>query len=73
MFDGLRGFLSGEDAQGYASAGAAVGLSEGAARVTVHRLRQQYRERLRDEIAQTVDEPGRVDDELRHLLAALRE
>jgi RNA polymerase sigma-70 factor (ECF subfamily) len=73
MFDGLRGFLSGEDAQGYAAAGAAVGLSEGAARVTVHRLRQQYRERLRDEIAQTVDEPGRVDDELRHLLAALRE
>lgn len=72
MFDGLRSFLSGDDTAGYAEAGAAIGLSEGAARVTVHRLRQQYRELLRDEIAQTVDGPEKVEEELRHLLAALR-
>jgi RNA polymerase sigma-70 factor (ECF subfamily) len=34
----------------------------------VHRLRQRYRQLLRDEIAQTVDGPGEVDEELRHLL-----
>jgi RNA polymerase sigma factor (sigma-70 family) len=72
MFAGLRSFVSGEDERGYAEAGAAVGLSEGAARVTVHRLRQQYRERLRQEILQTVDDPARVDEEIRHLMSALR-
>jgi RNA polymerase sigma-70 factor (ECF subfamily) len=69
----MKVYLSGdEDAPGYAEVGTRVGLSEGAARVAVHRLRQQYRELLRDEIAQTVEGPGQIEDELRHLLAALR-
>jgi RNA polymerase sigma-70 factor (ECF subfamily) len=46
-------------------------VDEGALRVTVHRLRKRYRELLRDEIAQTLAEPGQVDEELRSLLAAL--
>jgi RNA polymerase sigma-70 factor (ECF subfamily) len=37
--------------------------------VSVHRLRQRYGELLRDEIAQTVNDPADVDDELRHLLS----
>jgi RNA polymerase sigma factor (sigma-70 family) len=72
LFRGLSGFLTGDDTVGFASAGAAVGLSEGAARVAVHRLRQQYRERLRREIADTLEDPDRTEEELRHLLAALR-
>jgi hypothetical protein len=72
MFAGLRSFLSGEDERGFAEAGAAVGLSEGAARVTVHRLRQQYRTLLREEILQTLDDPARVEEEIRHLMSALR-
>lgn len=72
MFDGLSSFLSGDASEGFAVAGAAVGLSEGAARVTVHRLRQRYRELVRNEIAQTVEAEDRIEDEMRELLAALR-
>jgi RNA polymerase sigma factor (sigma-70 family) len=72
-FEIMRAFLSGDqDAPAYAEAGTRLGMSEGAARVAVHRLRQRYRELLRDEIAQTVATTGDVEDELRHLLLALR-
>jgi RNA polymerase sigma-70 factor (ECF subfamily) len=37
----------------------------------VHRLRQRYRQLLRDEIAQTVAEPGEVNEELHHLFTVL--
>ncbi len=55
----------------YAQAAAAAGLSEGAARVAVHRLRKRYREVFREEIARTVADPAEVDAELRHLIAVL--
>lgn len=55
----------------YAELGAWIGLSEGAVKVAVHRLRQRYRELLRAEIAETVDSPAEVDDEIRHLFTAL--
>jgi RNA polymerase sigma-70 factor (ECF subfamily) len=48
------------------------GLSEGAVRVAMHRLRESFRELLRKEVARTVTSPGDVDDELRQLVAALR-
>jgi RNA polymerase sigma-70 factor (ECF subfamily) len=73
-FERLRVFLSGDsDSPGYASVGTELGWSEGATRVAVHRLRQQYRDSLREEIAQTIANPTEVEDELRHLLAVLRE
>ena len=53
-------------------AAARLGLSEGAVAITVHRLRQSYRRLLREAIAQTVQRPEEVDDEMRHLLAVLR-
>jgi RNA polymerase sigma-70 factor (ECF subfamily) len=40
--------------------------------VATHRLRKRYRQLLRDEIAQTTASPDDVDDEIRHLFAALR-
>ena len=46
-------------------------MNEGAVKVAVHRLRQQYRELLRAEIAETVASPAKVEDELRSLFAAL--
>ena len=49
-----------------------LGLSAGAIRVAVHRLRQRYRELLRAEVAHTVAAPADVDDELRHLVKVLR-
>lgn len=49
----------------------ALGVSEPALWVALHRLRKRYREVLRAEVAQTVADPGEIDAELRHLLAAV--
>jgi RNA polymerase sigma factor (sigma-70 family) len=50
---------------------ARLGVSESAAYSAVHRLRQRYGARLRDEIARTVAAPEEIDDELRHLARVL--
>jgi RNA polymerase sigma-70 factor (ECF subfamily) len=46
-------------------------MTEGAVRVAVHRLREQYRERLRAEVAHTMDHPGGVDEELHYLIGLM--
>ena len=46
-------------------------MTEGTLRVTIHRLRQRYRQLLRAEIANTVATPQEIDDEIRHLFSAL--
>src|ERR1051325_3707538 len=46
-------------------------ISEGNQKVTVHRLRQRYRELLRAEVANTVSDPGEIEPELRDLFRAL--
>ena len=46
-------------------------MSDGAVRVALHRLRNRYRELLRDEIAQTLADPSGMDEEMRALVAAL--
>jgi RNA polymerase sigma-70 factor (ECF subfamily) len=55
----------------YAELAARLGTSEGAIKVMVHRLRQRYRELLEAEIANTVSSPEEIEQERRHLLAAL--
>lgn len=49
----------------------ALGMTEGAARVALHRLRKRFREMFREEIAGTVSAPDEVDDEVRHVVAVL--
>jgi RNA polymerase sigma-70 factor (ECF subfamily) len=72
LFAALKPCLVGDrTAQPYAELAVALGLTEGAIKVSVHRLRQRYREMLRDEIAQTVANPGDVDAEMRHLFRVL--
>jgi RNA polymerase sigma-70 factor (ECF subfamily) len=46
-------------------------MTEGAVKVAAHRLRRRYRELLRNEIAQTVDQPYEIDGEICELFAAL--
>ena len=69
-FETLKFSLTGEK-NAYAEVGARLGLSEGAVKVAVHRLRDRYRELLRAEIAETVAGPEEIEDELRALMAAL--
>jgi RNA polymerase sigma-70 factor (ECF subfamily) len=72
LFEALKAALVDPgEAAGYRDIGCALGMSEGAVKVAVHRLRKRYRELLVDEIAQTVASPADVDDELHALLASV--
>jgi len=71
VLDVLQAFLVGDADESYADAAIALGLSEGATRVWVHRIRRRYGELLRKQIAETVDSEAAVDEELRSLYAAL--
>jgi RNA polymerase sigma-70 factor (ECF subfamily) len=46
-------------------------MTEGTVKVAAHRLRQRYRELLREEIAQTVASPDEIEEEVRYLFACL--
>jgi len=48
------------------------GMTENAVKQAFHRLRQRYRQLLREAIAGTVATPADIDDELRELIVALR-
>lgn len=72
LFEGLRDCLTkARAAVSYPALACQFDMSEGALRIAVHRLRQRYREVLRSEIANTVGEPGEVEEELRYLLRVL--
>ena len=72
QFDCLKPWLMGDGPSlSQAQAARQLGLTEGAVKVTVHRLRKRFREIVRGEIAQTLRDPKLVDEELRHLVAAL--
>lgn len=46
-------------------------MTTSAITATIHRLRRRYRELFRQEISETVAEPGNVESEIRHLLTIL--
>ena len=71
-FDLLKPFLLGDEARGDGIAIAErLGMSAGAFKVAIHRLRKRYRDVLRAEIARTVADRAQVDDEIRYLLTVL--
>jgi DNA-directed RNA polymerase specialized sigma24 family protein len=73
LFDELKEFLSDEPVRrSQADVAAELGMTENALKQAFHRLRQRYRQLLRDEIAQTVAVPGNVEDELRHFISVLQ-
>ncbi len=72
LFEHLKHFLMiASDSGDYAAVAAELGMTASTVAVTVHRLRQRYRELVRAEIGHTVAEPKEIDDEMRHLLAVL--
>jgi RNA polymerase sigma-70 factor (ECF subfamily) len=71
-FDSLKHLLSDEAGDGaYAELAGQLDMTPGAVAVAVHRLRQRYRELVREEIARTVASPADLEEELNHLFAAL--
>lgn len=71
LYEVLRTYLSPSGEVAYADAAQQLGMHEGAIKVAVHRLRQRFGQEVRMQIAQTVQDPAEVDDELQHLFDAL--
>jgi DNA-directed RNA polymerase specialized sigma24 family protein len=73
LFEKLKVLLADEPGRpSQAEMAAELNMNEIALKQAFHRFRQRYRQALREEIAHTVATPGDVEDELRHLIAALR-
>jgi RNA polymerase sigma-70 factor (ECF subfamily) len=71
-FNLLEGSLPGERVEKtYAELGQELGMSEGAVKTEVHRMKRRYAELMREEVARTVADPAEVDLELRHLIDVL--
>jgi RNA polymerase sigma-70 factor (ECF subfamily) len=72
LFEALKPYLTGKGgAPRQADVAGQLGLTPGAVKVAVHRLRRRYRELLVEEITRTLDHPGLVEEEIRDLFAAL--
>jgi RNA polymerase sigma-70 factor (ECF subfamily) len=73
LFDQLKDHLGGSpDALPYRELAARLNMSEGSLKVAVHRLRRRCGDLLRQQIAQTLEGPADVDDELARLFTALK-
>ena len=71
-FGRLKACLTAERGEiSYAELAAALGMTEGAARVAVHRLRKRFREVFREEIAHTVSSAEEIEEEVRYLMGVL--
>lgn len=69
LFDAFQPHLWDDaEATPYPALAQRFGLSLANIKVTAHRMRQRYRELLREEIAHTVSLPSQVDDEIRYLM-----
>ena len=70
--DALKACLTGEIPHGsYRALGHELGLTEGAVKVAVHRLKRRFQRLLREEIAQTVLSSDAIDEEIQYLFSAL--
>jgi RNA polymerase sigma factor (sigma-70 family) len=72
LFDGLSSFLTSDlHETSYQTAADQLHLPLSAIKTTVHRLRRDYRSRLREEISRTVSSPDEIDEELLYLRKVL--
>jgi RNA polymerase sigma-70 factor (ECF subfamily) len=73
LFERLKALLTEEtDRPSQGQIADELAMTENAVNQAFHRLRERYRQLLREEIAHTVMAPGDIEDELRHLIAVLR-
>jgi len=72
LFEELKHFQPGQETgRSYAETASRLGLSEGAVKSAIYRLRQRHRDLLREQVAQTVGTPAEVDGELRYLISIM--
>jgi RNA polymerase sigma-70 factor (ECF subfamily) len=71
VFEAIHSYLEEDGAGTYAEIGSTLGMTEGGVKMAVLRLRENFRQHLRSEIAQTVADETEIDDELRHLFGCL--
>lgn len=72
LFKALQPYLAGSaNPNSYEELAKELGMSTGTVAVSVFRMRKRYGELLRNEIAQTVDDPADVEHEIRLLLEAV--
>ena len=72
QFETLKPWLLGEiDCVSQAVAASRLGMTEGAAKVAIHRLRRRFRELVKGEIARTVGDAAQVQEELQYLVEVL--
>lgn len=72
LFEALKIGLAGQRGLPYADLARRLHISEGAIKVSVHRLRRRCRQLLREAIAQTVASADDVEQELRDLFVAIQ-
>jgi RNA polymerase sigma factor (sigma-70 family) len=73
LFELLRPLLSGGRLHiAHRELAERLGMSEGALKVALHRLRGRYGDCIRGEIARTLGSAGEVEEEIRHLFDVLR-
>ncbi|HEY1784586.1 MAG TPA: sigma-70 family RNA polymerase sigma factor [Pirellulales bacterium] len=71
-FEQLKEFLAAERGSiPYDKIATALGISTGAARVQLHRMRKRFRDLFRDQIAETVSNSDELDEEVRYVLTVL--
>jgi len=71
QFAVLKDYLAGEAPGAYARIGPLLGMTEGAIKLAVYRLRRRFRQVLRQEIAAIVSDPDEIDGEIRYLFAVI--
>ena len=72
VFERLQPMLTGADTgMSRREIAAELDMSETALNVVLHRMRRRFRHKLKEEVAQTLADPGDTEDELGRLMAAL--
>jgi len=71
LFDRLSVFVA-DPGGSYAEAARDLDMTIPAVKMAIHRLRRRYRDALTERVADTVDSPEEIDDEVRHLMEAVR-
>lgn len=71
-FEALKSTLNGSEPEKHRDLARQLNISEGAVRVTIHRLRNRFGQLLRAEIGQTLESERDIEEELQQMMAALK-